>query len=53
MQDHKHKNQQNTQPTIDSIAELWTNIVLAHVRAKRLSKKEPIKINNKYEYATQ
>lgn len=52
MQEHKHKNQKNAQPTIDSIVELWTNITLAHARAKRLSKKEPIRINRNYEYAT-
>jgi len=38
--------------SIDAIAEQWVNIVLAHVRAKRLPKKEPIRINRKYEYAT-
>jgi len=52
MQDQEYKNQKNIQVKIDAIAERWVSLVLSHVRAKRLSKKEPIKINNKYEYAT-
>ena len=43
----------NKVKTLDSIAEQWVNLVLAHIRAKKLSKKEPIKIKNKYDYATQ
>lgn len=51
MNDHKHNNQTKPQTKIDAIAEQWVNLVLAHVRAKRLSKKEQITIKNKYEYA--
>jgi|GEM_PF-7109022 len=46
-----NKNQKNIKAEIDAIASHWVDIVGAHIRAKRLSKKEPIKINNKYEYA--
>lgn len=53
MNDHKHKNQTKNQPNLDVIVEQWVNLVLTHARAKRLSKKEPIKIKNKYEYAIQ
>jgi len=51
--DHNHNNQTKNQTKIDAIAEQWVNLVLAHIRAKKLSKKEPIKIKNKYDYATQ
>ena len=53
MKDHKHNNQIKTIPNIDAIAEHWVNLVLTHIRAKKLSKKEPIKIKNKYDYAAQ
>lgn len=52
MKNHDEDKQSN-KAKIDAIAEHWVNLVLAHVRAKRLSKKEPIKISNKYEYAAQ
>jgi len=45
------KDKQNNKPNIDAIAEQWVNLVLAHIRAKKLSKKEPITISNKYGYA--
>lgn len=47
------EDKQDNKTKIDSIAEQWVNLVLSHIRAKRLPKKEPIKINSKYEYATQ
>lgn len=40
----------NKEKEIDAIAEKWVNLVLAHVRAKRLGKKKPIKVN-KHKYA--
>ena len=39
--------------SLDAIAEKWVNIVFAQIQAKKLATKKPIKINNKYEYATQ
>lgn len=43
----KDKNEENRK--IDAISEQWVNLVLAHARTKRLSKKPFIKIKNKYE----
>lgn len=38
---------------IDAIAEQWVNLVLAHVRAKRLGSKKQINVNKKHKYAKQ
>lgn len=53
MQDQEHKDKKNIQAEIDAIAEQWVNIVFAQIQAKKLATKKPIKIRNKYEYATQ
>ena len=52
MQDQEHKDK-DKQAKIDAIAQQWVNIVFAQIQAKKLATKKPIKINNKYEYATQ
>jgi len=52
MQQGKNKDK-DKQAEIDAIAQQWVNIVFAQIQAKKLATKKTIKINNKYEYATQ
>lgn len=53
MDNHKHKKPINNQAQIDAIAEQWVHLVFAHLQAKKLATKKPIKINKTYGYATQ
>jgi len=52
MNKQKNKHQFVNKPSIDAIADQWANLVLSHIRAKRLGNKKFISINKKYEYAT-
>lgn len=46
-------NNKYKQAQIDAIAEQWVHLVFAHLQAKKLAVKKPIKINKIYGHATQ